>query len=163
MALDDALVSPTSDPGARPLTETEIFGGLSTEEELRLLGRLAATEKWERAMPCVLVPAQNEERCSDVTPERWQEVKAILAGALERAPEDGTFISIRPAPNLLCAAKCNRLTPTNRRRPPSWGTLCGNRRDAEERDEARTYEILARIGAGAWAWSIARDARWNAR
>jgi uncharacterized protein HemY len=35
-----------------------------------------------------VVAARNEEGRSDVTQERWREVKAILARALERAPEE---------------------------------------------------------------------------
>jgi serine/threonine protein kinase/Tol biopolymer transport system component len=98
-----------------------------------------------------------------VTPERWQEVKKVLAGALERAPaERHAYLDQactepdlrREVESLIAAHEQDQSSflagPALQPKQPAIGSRLG------------AYEILARIGAGGMGEVYkARDARLN--
>jgi serine/threonine protein kinase/tetratricopeptide (TPR) repeat protein len=99
--------------------------------------------------PCLAATRNEEQGYKGVTPERWQQVKAMLAAALERAPDERNDYlnqvcveeSLRSEVESLLAAHCqadSSLLGLSDREPdelPS-GTRLG------------PYEILAPLGEG---------------
>ncbi len=96
-----------------------------------------------------VVAARNEEGRGKVTQERWQEVKAILAGALERTPEERRVYLDeactepalrREVESLILAHEQEETTFLAQPVAPPRDLAIGSR--------LGPYEILARIGAG---------------
>ncbi|MGH9648678.1 MAG: protein kinase domain-containing protein [Bryobacteraceae bacterium] len=96
-----------------------------------------------------LVAARNEEGRSDVTPERWQEVKAILASALERAPEERHIYLDEACTEPALRREVESLILAHEQSQTS--VLTQPALQAEDHvigARLGPYEILARIGAG---------------
>jgi eukaryotic-like serine/threonine-protein kinase len=96
-----------------------------------------------------LVAPRIEEGCGIVTPERWQEVKQVLAAALERTPgERNAYLDQacaepalrREVESLIAAHEEAQTSFMARPAIPAKELAIGSRLGA--------YEILARIGAG---------------
>ena len=97
-----------------------------------------------------LVAARNEEERKNVTPERWQEVKKVLAGALERAPEREACLSrsgLRRTGSAPRSGIPHRRARTSDNRV-SWPQPAVQTKELAIGARLGAYEILARIGAG---------------
>ncbi|HEV3482934.1 MAG TPA: protein kinase [Candidatus Acidoferrales bacterium] len=97
-----------------------------------------------------VVAARNEEGHRKVTQERWQEVKKVLAGALERPPEERSVYL-----DQACAEPTLRREVESLIAAHEQGESSFMERPVVESNEALKpgtklgpYEILARIGAG---------------
>ena len=97
-----------------------------------------------------LAAARNEEEGHErVTPERWQEIKAVLAAALERAPEERTDYlnrvcveqSMRREVESLLAAH-EQVDKRFLEQPPAENS------ELKRGTKLGAYEIVALLGAG---------------
>ena len=77
------------DPRQARVVELRFFAGLDVEETAEVMGVSARTVKreWQTARAWLQHRLRRERRAA-VTPERWRQVKDVLASALERDPDE---------------------------------------------------------------------------
>jgi serine/threonine protein kinase len=96
-----------------------------------------------------LASARVEERRKQVTPERWQEMKKVLAGALERAPTERRSYLDRACADASLRREVESLIAANEQ-----GNASFMKQPAIETGTLKTgsklgpYEILSSLGAG---------------
>jgi serine/threonine protein kinase/WD40 repeat protein len=97
-----------------------------------------------------LAAAGNEEGCKQVTPERWQEVKVILAGALEREPEERRVYLDQACTEPALRREVQSLIEAHEQRGTTLmgQSFVGTTEALKSGTKLGPYEILARIGAG---------------
>ena len=84
-----------------------------------------------------------------MTPERWQEVKKVLAGALERSPEERSVYLDQACTEPALRREVDSLIAAHEQGDSSFmeSSLAG-RGELKSGTKLGPYEILARIGAG---------------
>jgi serine/threonine protein kinase/tetratricopeptide (TPR) repeat protein len=97
-----------------------------------------------------LVAARNEEGRSDVTPERWQEVKTILAGALERQPQERALYLDQACTEPALRREVQSLIEAHEQAETTFmgQPFVGTTETLKSGTKLGPYEILASIGAG---------------
>ena len=97
----------------------------------------------------VLPPGLVQDGCKQVTPERWQEVKKVLAGALERTPEERRVYLDESCADPGLRREVESLISAHEEGHSSFlglPTVAPAR--LQEGIKLGQYTILARIGAG---------------
>lgn len=99
--------------------------------------------------PRVVAP-RNEEGHRNVTQERWQEVKTILAGALERAPEERRVYLDQACTEPALRREVQSLIDAHEQAGTTFmgQPFVGISDVLEGGTKLGPYEILARIGSG---------------
>jgi serine/threonine protein kinase/Tol biopolymer transport system component len=94
--------------------------------------------------------ARNEEGSRNVTQERWQEVKAILAGALERPPEKRRVYLDQACTEPALRREVQSLIDAHEQAETTFmgEQLAGTSETLKSGTKLGPYEILARVGAG---------------
>jgi eukaryotic-like serine/threonine-protein kinase len=103
-----------------------------------------------------------EEGRTDVTPERWQEVKKVLAAALERAAQDRSVYLDKACSEPALRREVESLLAAHDKGDGSFfeRLAAANGEPLKIGDEIGPYEILAWIGAGGMGIVYrARDSR----
>lgn len=85
-----------------------------------------------------------------MTPERWQEVKKVLAGALERAPEERGAYLDQACPEPVLRREVQSLIDAHEQAETTFmgRPFVGAGETLKSGTRLGPYEILARIGAG---------------
>jgi eukaryotic-like serine/threonine-protein kinase len=96
-----------------------------------------------------LASTRNEEGRSNVTPEHWQEVKKVLAGALERPPgERQAYLDQACAEPALRREVESLMAAHEQAETTFLGQPAAQPKELAIGSRLGPYEILARIGAG---------------
>ena len=95
VALDDSLNELAKlDPQQCRIVEMKFFGGLSIEETADALNLSPTTVKRHWATARLWLHHQMSKAARGMTPERWQQIRDVLAKALELAPgERSAFLN----------------------------------------------------------------------
>jgi eukaryotic-like serine/threonine-protein kinase len=85
-----------------------------------------------------------------VTPERWQEIKEVLAGALERTPDERHAYLERACPEPTVRRELESLIAAHEQGDSSFmeRPAIGSNEGLKSGTKLGPYEILARLGAG---------------
>src|SRR5271156_456525 len=98
----------------------------------------------------VLVCTQADAWCARVTPERWQEVKKVLAGALEQNPEGRCVYLDQACTDPDVRREVESLIAAHELGESHFmqSTASGSNDALKSGTRLGQYEIVARLGAG---------------